>query len=53
MSEKLGFDTLFLTFDAFSAHKTDEIQGKLIEKNTYILMIPRLHFKMPVDGCIY
>ena len=53
MSEKLGFDTLFLTFDAFSAHKTDEIQGKLIEKNTYTLMIPRLHFKMPVDGCIY
>ena len=53
MSEKLGFDTLFLTFDAFSAHKTDEIQGKLIEKKTDTLMIVRLHFKMPVNGCLY
>ena len=53
MSEKLGFDTLFLTFDAFSAHKTDEIQGKLIEKKTDTLMIVRLHFKMPVYGCLY
>ena len=53
MWEKLGFDTLFLTFDDLSAHKTDEIQGKLIEKKTDTLMIPRLHFKMPVDGCLY
>ena len=53
MSEKLGFDTLFLTFDAFSGHKTDEIQGKLIEKKTDTLMIVRLHFKMPVNGCLY
>ena len=32
MSEKLGFDNLLLTFDAFPAHKTDQIQEKLIEK---------------------
>ena len=32
MSEKLGFENSFLTFDAFLAHKANEIQGKLIEK---------------------
>ena len=40
MPEKLAFENLLLTFDAFSAHKTDEIQGKLIEKKANILMIP-------------
>ena len=40
MPEKLAFQNLLLTFDAFSAHKTDEIQGKLIEKKANILMIP-------------
>ena len=32
MSEKLGFENSLLTFDAFLAHKANEIQGKLIEK---------------------
>ena len=37
MSEKYDFENYLLTFDVFSAHKADEIQGKL----TDILMIPR------------
>ena len=54
MSEKLGFQNSLLTFDAFSAHKTDEIQGKLIEKKTDILMIlPGCITKcQPMDVCI-
>ena len=40
MSEKLGFENSLLTFDAFSAHKTGEVQAKLIEKKSDILMIP-------------
>ena len=54
MSEKLGFQNSLLTFDAFSAHKTDEIQGKLIEKKTDILMIlPSCTTKcQPMDVCI-
>ena len=40
MLEKLGFENSLLAFDAFPAYKTDEIQGKLIEKKTNILMIP-------------
>ena len=54
MSEKLGFENLLPTFDAFSAHKTDEIQGKLIEKNTDILMIPPgcTSKCQPMDVCV-
>ena len=40
MSQKPGFENSLLTLDVFSAHKTNEIQGKLIEKKTDILMIP-------------
>ena len=35
MSEKLGFENSLLTLDAFSTHKTDQIQGKLKEKKRY------------------
>ena len=54
MSEKLGFDNLLLTFDAFSAHKIVEIQGKLIEKKTDTLMIPPgcTSKYQSMDGCI-
>ena len=30
MSQKLGFENSLLTFDAFSAHKTDEVEAKLV-----------------------
>ena len=53
MSEKLAFENMLLTFDAFPVHKTDEIQGKLIEKKTYFDDSAWLHFKMPADGCLY
>ena len=49
MSEKLAFENSLLTFDAFSAHKTDEIQGKLIEEKTYFDDSAWLRFKMPAD----
>ena len=54
MSEKLGFENSLLTFDAFTGDKTDEIQGKLIEKNTDILMLPPgcTSKCQPVDVCI-
>ena len=54
MSEKLGFENSLLTFDAFSAHKTNETQGKLIEKETDILMIPTGFTSkcQPMDACI-
>ena len=54
MSEKLDFRNSLLKFNAFSAHKTDEIQGKLIEKKTDILMIPPgcTSKCQPMDVCI-
>ena len=38
-SEKLGFQNSLLTFDAFSAHATDETKAKLIESKSDILKI--------------
>ena len=53
MLEKLGFENSLLAFDAFPAYKTDEIQGKLIEKkDKYFDDSAWLHFKIPVDGCL-
>ena len=40
VSKQLGFDNSILTFDAFSAHKTDDVQSKLDENKSNILMIP-------------
>ena len=40
VSKQLGFDNSLLTFDAFSAHKTDDVQSKLVENESDILMIP-------------
>ena len=40
VSKQLGFDNSLLTFDAFSAHKTDDVQSKLVENKSDILMIP-------------
>ena len=53
ISEKLGFENSLLTFDAFSALNTDEIQENLIEKKLYFDDSAWLHFKMPADGCLY
>ena len=54
VSKQLGFDNSLLTFDAFSAHKTDDVQSKLVENKSDILMIPPgCTFKcQPMDVCI-
>ena len=54
MSKEFGFENSLLTFDAFSALKTDEIQGKLIEKKTDTLMIPLgcTSKYEPMDVCV-
>ena len=54
MSEKLGFENSLLTSDAFTARKMDEIEEKLIENKTDILMIlPGSTSKcQPMDVCI-
>ena len=43
-----------LTFDAFSAHKTDDVQSKLVESKSDILMIPLgcTSKCQPMDVCI-
>ena len=40
VSKQLGFVSSLLTFDAFSAHKTDDVQSKLVENKSDILMMP-------------
>ena len=54
VSEQLGFDNSLLKFDAFSAHKTDDVQSKLVENKSDILMIPPgcMSKCQPMDVCI-
>ena len=54
VSKQLGFDNSLLTFDAFLAHKTDDVQNKLVENKSDILMIPpeRTSKCQPMDVCI-
>ena len=54
MSQKLGFENSLLTFDAFSAHKTDEVEAKLVQSKSDILMIPAgcTSKCQPMDVCI-
>ena len=54
VSEQLLFDNSLLTFDAFSAHKTDDVQSKLVENKSDILMIPPgcTSKCQPMDVCI-
>ena len=54
MSQKLGFENLLLTFDAFSAHKTDEVEAKLVQNKSDILMIQAGCSSkcQPMDVCI-
>ena len=52
--KQLGFDNSLLTFDAFSAHKTDNVQSNLVENKSDILMIPPgcTSKCQPMDVCI-
>ena len=54
MSQKLGFENSLLTLDAFSAHKTNEVQAKLVQNKSDILMIPAdcTSKCQPMDVCI-
>ena len=54
VSKQLGFDNSLLTFDAFSAHKTDDVQSKLVENKSDILMVPPgcTSKCQPMDVCI-
>ena len=54
VSKQLGFDNSLLTFDAFSAHQTDDVQSKLVENKSDILMIPPgcTSKCQPMDVCI-
>ena len=52
--QKLGFENSLLTFDAFSAHKTDEVEAKLVQNKSDILVIPAgcTSKCQPMDVCI-
>ena len=54
VSKQLGLGNSLLTFDAFSAHKTDDVQSKLVENKSNILMIPPgcTSKCKPMDVCI-
>ena len=54
MSQKLGFENSLLTFDAFSAYKTDEVEANLVQNKLDILMIPAgcTSKCQPMDVCI-
>ena len=38
--QKLGFENALLTFDAFAAHLTDDVESQLLEAKTNTLAIP-------------
>ena len=54
VSKQLGFDNSLLTFDVLSAHKMDDVQSKLVENKTDILMIPSgcMSKCQPLEVCI-
>ena len=54
VSKQLGFDNSLLRFDAFSAHKADDVQSKLVENKLGILIIPPECTSkcQPMDVCI-
>ena len=54
VSKQLGFDNPLLTFDSFSAHKTDDVHSKLVENKSDILIIPPgcTSKCQPMDVCI-
>lgn len=54
VSKDIGFENSLLTYDAFAAHKTDDIQSKLVENKCDALMIPAgcTSKCQPMDVCI-
>ena len=54
VSKQLGFDNSLLAFDAFPAHKTDDVQSKLVKSKPDILMVPPggTSTCQPMDVCI-
>ena len=52
--QKLGFENALLTFDAFAAHLTDDVESQLLEVKTDTLAIPTgCTLKcLPMDVCL-
>ena len=51
--QKLGFENALLTFDAFAAHLTDDVESQLLEANTDTLAIPAgCTSKCQPHGCL-
>ena len=52
--QKLGFKNAFLTFDAFAAHLTDDVEDQLLETKTNTLAIPAgcTSKCQPMDVCL-
>ena len=54
VSKQLGFDNSLLTFDAFSAHKMDDVQSKLVENKSRHFNDPSwVHVQMSADGRLH
>ena len=52
--QKLGFENALLTFDAFAAHLTDDVESHLLEAKTDTLEIPAgcTSKCQPIDVCL-
>ena len=52
--QKLGFENALLTFDAFAAHLTDDVESQLLEAKTDTLAIPAgcTSKCQPMDVCL-
>ena len=54
-AQKLGFENALLTFDAFAAHLTDDVESQLLQAKTDTVAIPPwqfwLYLKVPTHGC--
>ena len=52
--QKLGFENALLTFDAFAAHLTDDVESQLLEAKTNTLAIPAgcTSKCQPMDVCL-
>ena len=52
--QKLGFENALLTFDAFAAHLTDDVEDQLLETKTNTLAIPAgcTSKCQPMDVCL-
>ena len=54
VSKEIGFDNSLLTYDAFSVHKIDDVESKLLQNKFDVLMIPAgcTSKCQPMDVCI-